>query len=99
MSKFFAWNSSSREGTILDNHFWLDMANFAFFNQTIGFFDQQYIWKESDFLHGDFHQGNVASKTSTFGWVRLGVSDIQYSPKNSSILESPKLFLCFYFDT
>ena len=70
-----------------------------FFIQTTGFFDQQYIWKESDFLHGDFHQGNVASKTSTFGWVRLGVSDIQYSPKNSSILESPKLFLCFYFDT
>ena len=25
------------------------------------------------FLHGDIHQGKVASETTTFGWVWLGV--------------------------
>ena len=74
------------------------------FIQTAEFFDQQYIWKESidilEFLHGEMHQEKVAPETTSFGWVRLGLSHIQYSQKNSSFLKSPKTFLCcFYFDT
>ena len=46
-------------------------------NQIAGFFYQQKHWKEQfnifDFLHGYVHQGKVASKTITFGWVGLGV--------------------------
>ena len=44
-------------------------------NQIAGFFDQQYIRKESidivDFLHEDNHQGTAASKTATFGSMWL----------------------------
>ena len=42
-------------------------------NQITVFFDRQYLWKESIdilyFLHGNNHQGNLASETTTFGWV------------------------------
>ena len=47
------------------------------FNQIAGFFDHQYLSKESicilDFLHGFNHQGKVASEIITFSWVWLGV--------------------------
>ena len=46
------------------------------FNQIAGFFDHQYIWKECidilDFLHEGIHEGKVASKPTTFGWVCPG---------------------------
>ena len=39
-------------------------------NQIAVFFDHQYLFKEStntlDFLHGDIHQGEVGSESSTF---------------------------------
>ena len=42
-------------------------------NQTPGFLDSEYLWKESidvlGFLHGACHQGKVAYETTTFGWV------------------------------
>ena len=47
-------------------------------NQIAGSLDWQSLWKESfdilKFFHGDFHQGKVAYKTNTFGWVRPGMS-------------------------
>ena len=50
-------------------------------NQIPGFFDHQYLWKESigilDFLHGDNHQRKVASETTTLGWMRSVGSLIQ----------------------
>ena len=46
-------------------------------NQMARFFGYQYLWREPIyfffFLHGDIHQGKVASETTTFGWVWLGV--------------------------
>ena len=39
-------------------------------NQIAGFFDHQYLWKQSndilDFLHGGNHQGKVTSGATTF---------------------------------
>ena len=50
-------------------------------SQIAGFFDQQYYCKESvyvfDFLHGDNHQGKVASKTAAFGRVSPVVRLVQ----------------------
>ena len=38
----------------------------------IGFFDHQYLWKETtnvlDFLHGDVNQRRAACKTTTADW-------------------------------
>ena len=55
------------------------------FNQIAGFFDQQDYKKEPiivyNFLHGDNHQGKVAYKTTTFGWVLPGLSLIQLDYK------------------
>ena len=45
-------------------------------NQMARFFGYQYLWREPIyffFLHGDIHLGKVASETTTFGWVWLGV--------------------------
>ena len=42
-------------------------------NQTVGFFDSQYLWKESIaillFLRGVGHQGKAASGITPFGWI------------------------------
>ena len=42
-------------------------------NQIAGFFDHQYLSKESidifDFLHGDYQPGKVESETTDFDWV------------------------------
>ena len=50
-------------------------------NQIAGFFDQQYHWKEpidiSDFLHGHYHQGKVARKTTNLIKVLSGVHLVQ----------------------
>ena len=71
--------------------------------QISGFLDHQCLWNESidflDFLHY-INQVKVACETTTFIWVRLGVSHIQYSQDNPSILKSPNSSLyCFYFKT
>ena len=41
-------------------------------NQIAGFYDHQFVWKESNFLvflQGDNHQGKIASEAATLGWV------------------------------
>ena len=46
-------------------------------NQAVGFFDHQYLRKETinvlDFLHKDSYQREIVSKSSTVGWTWPGV--------------------------
>ena len=47
-------------------------------NEIAGFFDHQYLWKESsDIQHGVCHQGKTAPETTTFGWMQLVVPLVQ----------------------
>ena len=45
------------------------------------------------FFRRDIYQRKVASKTTTFSWLRLRVSGIQCFEKNPSILKIPKSFV------
>ena len=90
--RFFAWRFSSRESnmseaTTLGGCDQLCLLS----NQNAGSFDQQYLWKESiDEISRECNMWDTI-----FGWVGLGVSHIQYSQKNPSIIKSPKTFLVF----
>ena len=50
-------------------------------SQIAGFFDHQFLWKNAIviliFLHEVTHQGEVAPKTTIFGWLRSVVSLLQ----------------------
>ena len=54
-------------------------------SQTAGFFDHQYLWKESINILDFLHQKEVAPGTTTFGWVWAIVPLIQ---SDRSILSS-----------
>ena len=71
-------------------------------NQNAGFFDHQYLWKESSsvivFLHGVSHQWKVPYETTTFALVRPIVPLMQLNSRiflSSTFLEMSVDILVF----
>ena len=59
-------------------------------NQIAGFFDHQYLWKETinalDFLHINSYQRKIVSQGTSVGWMWPGVSShsqVYYSDATS----------------
>ena len=68
-----------------------------------GFFDQQYIWDEAvaifDF-YMDIHLKKLACKTTTFGWVRPGVFQLQLNSRFLwSAISAVNWYLCLTITT
>ena len=68
--------------------------------QIAGFFDQQYLWKESvdilDDFHGDIHEGKVACEFTIYGWLKPGLLLVQSKSRilwSSISLEGINLYL------
>ena len=72
-------------------------------NQNAGFFDHQYLWKESSsvivFLHVVSRQGKAPYETTTFAWVLPIVPLMQLNGRillSSTFLEMSVDILVFY---
>ena len=80
--RFFAvinWIQRKRTCVFLIYYIFLEIINQNLLssNQITGFFNHQYLWNEKvnllGFLHKDSYEGKIISKTTTVGWVWLGV--------------------------
>ena len=96
---FYGRNWSSTAGRIWDCHFWLEVASCLSFNQIAGLFDWQFYLKDVfDFLHGDNHQGKVASN-SWLGVVRYASGPIKWIDQKNQLtpLLSGNCYFIFLF--